>query len=44
MMMPPRGAFACERITIGIGLATARGHAQQLTLARLGCVDVLRAH
>jgi hypothetical protein len=26
-----------------IGLAIARGHAQQL-LARLGCVDVLRAH
>ena len=26
-----------------IGLAIARGHAQQL-LTRLGCVDVLRAH
>jgi hypothetical protein len=26
-----------------IGLAIASGHAQQL-LARLGCVDVLRAH
>ena len=26
-----------------IGLVIARGHAQQL-LARLGCVDVLRAH